>query len=724
MNNPCSTAAQRILVVDDNAAIHADFRKILCAETLSRASLEEAESRLFGDDASSGEEANFAVDSALQGKEGFEMVKQALAEGRPYALAFVDVRMPPGWDGIETISHIWKVYPELQVVICTAYSDYSWDQIVRQLGRSDSLVILKKPFDNVEVLQLAHALTKKWFLGQQARQRMDELDRLVGERTSELEQSNEKLQKEIAQRQLVEEALRVSEERFSKAFHSSPIALAIHTAREPRFVDVNQSFVAMTGATREELMLSRVNDLKLSCGAAAYAQVLERVHALGSQRNQQCAFYPKTGEKRDLLVSLELFDLGTEPHVLVIAEDITERLNLEDQLRQLQKMEAVGQLAAGVAHDFNNILTIIQGHVSLLLVSSTLGRQVTESLRQVSNAADRAAALTRQLLAFSRKQFMQPRTIDLQDLIEHLGKMLTRLIGEHIALTCEFGEGPLHVQADPACLEQVLVNLAVNARDAMPHGGQLKIATARVTLGSQSVLDNPEARAGEFIRISVIDTGSGIAPEILPRIFEPFFTTKDVGKGTGLGLATVYGILKQHDGWIEVASHPGQGSAFNFFLPAKAKPVGRQAAPSPSVTVPGAQETVLVVEDEPPVRKLICEALTEYGYRVLSATNGVEALEVWERRSGKIDMLLTDMVMPGGVSGRRLAETMLSHNPQLKVIYSSGYVSEAPTPTELDKPGIRFLPKPYSISQLTRIVSDCFHGNGHSLAHGLEAASA
>ena len=723
MNHPPCPASHRILVIDDNAAIHADFRKILCSEAPLRSRLEEAETRLFGGSEPERAQTVFEIDAALQGKEGLEMVQKALEEGRPYALAFVDVRMPPGWDGIETISHIWRLYPDLQVVICTAYSDYSWDQIVGQLGPSDSLVILKKPFDNVEVLQLAHALTRKWFLGQQARLRLEELDRLVGERTRELKEANEKLHKEINQRKLVEHALRISEERFSKAFHSSPIALAIHRLEDRRFVDMNQSFLRLTGSSREELMAKQVDELELELEATSYGQILARIPGLRSTRNQPCTLRDKSGGRRDLLVSLEIFDLGVDPHVLMIAEDITERLSLEHQLRQSQKMEAVGRLAAGVAHDFNNILTIIQGHASLLLVSANLGRQMADSLRQVSNAADRAAALTRQLLAFSRKQFMQPRILDLNELIEHLGRMLGRLMGEPIQLRCELGGGPLHVQADPACLEQVLVNLAVNARDAMPEGGRLTIQTARVTLDEHAAETNPDARAGQFIRTSVMDTGCGIAPDIMPRIFEPFFTTKDVGKGTGLGLATVYGILKQHDGWIEVESRAGAGSCFTFYLPARAQARAPRIASPAGLVVPGAQETVLVVEDEPAVRQMICEALTQSGYQVLTAGNGVEALEVWGRRQGQVDLLLTDMVMPEGISGRHLADTLLSENPRLKVIYSSGYVGQAPDPSDLEKHGGCFLPKPYTITQLTQIVSDCLHKNGKKLAPVGQTAS-
>ncbi|MBI5386744.1 MAG: response regulator [Verrucomicrobia bacterium] len=714
MDRPRTELNHRILVIDDNAAIHEDFRKILCSALVHRPALDAAEEALFGDQPATQEQVCFEIDSAFQGREGLDKVRLAMDEGRPYAMAFVDVRMPPGWDGIETIGHLWRQYPELQIVICTAYSDFSWDEIVRRLGKSDSMVILKKPFDNVEVLQLAHALTKKWFLAQQARYQFDDLDRLVGVRTRELQEANERLQKEIGERRLVEGALRFSEERFSKAFQASPIPMAIERMADQVYVDVNDAFLKMTSLPRAEIVGQEPKQFQIHVDPTVPGSLLARLKETGSLRNQECTLHTKTGEKRSALVSAEAFDLAEEPHVLLIMQDITERLSLESQLRQAQKMEAVGQLAAGVAHDFNNILTIIQGHASLLLASASLGRHMAESIKQVSTAADRAAALTRQLLAFSRKQVMQPKALDLNDLIRQLTKMLQRLIGEHITLDCELSAEPLRVFADYGCMEQVLVNLAVNARDAMPNGGRLTIRSGALVIDAQSTARHPEAAPGRVAGVSVTDTGCGMSSDVLGRIFEPFFTTKDVGKGTGLGLATVYGILRQHDGWIEVTSQEGQGSAFTFYVPLTEKP--SEAAPirTTSTADRGSNERILVVEDEKPLRELICGALRSRGYQVSAAQDGGEALNVWQTEKGQFDLLLTDMVMPNGISGGRLATRLRSDQPALQVIYISGYCMELADRELLQGDHCAFLAKPFDVHRLAALVRERLDRRNHA----------
>ena len=693
----------RILVIDDNAAIHEDFRKVLGGSNQKQPGLDAAEASLFGATETALPAIHFEIDSAYQGREGLEMVRQALAEGRPYSMAFVDVRMPPGWDGIETISHLWQDYPELQVVICTAYSDYSWDDIRRVLGETESLVILKKPFDNVEVLQLAHTLTKKWLLARQARIRMDELDRLVSERTIELKEANGQLQKEVEERQHIEAALRLSEERFAKAFRASPIPLAIQALSDQRFVDVNDSFVRMAGYTWEELLRSGADAPKIHADPALLSAMLAELKETKSIRNRECKMKTKADDTRDVLLSMEFLDLGAEPHALIIAHDITERLNLENQLRQAQKMEAVGQLAAGVAHDFNNILTVIQGHTSLLLAKNNLSQEMGKSLNQVSIAAERAASLTRQLLAFSRKQIMQTRILDLNEAVRNLTRMLPRLIGEHVTICEKLQEGLLQVRADATNLDQVVMNLAVNARDAMPKGGRLLFKTATCLLDAHAAALNPDARPGHFATVSVTDTGCGMSSEVLKRVFEPFFTTKDVGKGTGLGLATAYGILKQHEGWIEASSKLGAGTTFTFYLPLIAQVSSSgpaPAAPSQYRGTPSQTGRMLVVDDEEPLRNLVCDFLRQQGYNVFSAETGTHALRVWEAEKGRFDLLLTDVLMPDGLSGPALAGTLLTKNPRLKVIFTSGNAdAEA-----LSQNGAVFLPKPYSMEKLAQLV--------------------
>jgi signal transduction histidine kinase/CheY-like chemotaxis protein len=389
-------------------------------------------------------------------------------------------------------------------------------------------------------------------------------------------------------------------------------------------------------------------------------------------------------------------------------EDITDRLNLEAQLRQSQKMDSIGQLAAGVAHDFNNMLTVIQGHSGMMLARTNLPPELLSCAQAIYFAAERAAGLTRQLLMFSRKNVMKPMPLDLRKVVSDLSKMLKRLLGETVVL--EFippPELPL-ILADTGMLEQVVMNLTVNARDAMPHGGTVAISTSPVEVDDGYAQSHPEARPGAFVCLRVSDTGCGMDSATMARIFEPFFTTKGVGKGTGLGLATVYGIVKQHEGWIEVASDLGKGSTFNVFLPASSEPMKALPRESPlAAPVRGGNETILVVEDEPVLRDMSHVILQDCGYQVLEAGSGAEALQVWADNADRIDLMLTDVVMPGGMSGRDLAVKLLASHPSLRIIFTSGYNVEESSPDLVPQGGLAFLQKPYTRTDLAKAVREC-----------------
>jgi signal transduction histidine kinase/CheY-like chemotaxis protein/HAMP domain-containing protein len=389
-------------------------------------------------------------------------------------------------------------------------------------------------------------------------------------------------------------------------------------------------------------------------------------------------------------------------------EDITDRLSLEAQLRQAQKMESIGQLAAGVAHDFNNMLTVIQGHSGMMLARADLPPELLNSAQAVFFAAERAAGLTRQLLMFSRKNVIKPTPLDLRKVVSDLSKMLKRLLGETVTL--EFNpppELPL-ILADTGMVEQVLMNLAVNARDAMPGGGTLAISTNPVEVDGVYLQSHPEARPGAFVCLCVSDTGCGMDSVTMTRIFEPFFTTKEVGKGTGLGLATVYGIVKQHKGWIEVTSDLGKGSTFKVFLPASNEPAKALSSEPPlAAPVRGGHETILVVEDELVLREMAHLILHDCGYHVLEAGSGVEALQVWADNADRIDLMLTDVVMPGGMSGRDLAGKLRVSHSNLRIIFTSGYNVEESNTDFFRQGGSAFLQKPYTRTDLAKAVREC-----------------
>ncbi len=374
-------------------------------------------------------------------------------------------------------------------------------------------------------------------------------------------------------------------------------------------------------------------------------------------------------------------------------------------LRQ-ERLAAVSQLATGIAHEFNNILTIIQGHTALLMENPNLDAESIKSLNHIGEGVDRTAKLTQQILAFSRKQIMQPQVLDLNAVAGHITQVLGRLLEENVRVCCDFDPKIPTIEADPGMIEQMVMNLAVNARDAMPKGGQLTIATANATFNQADVLLRPERRPGSFVQLSVTDTGCGMAPAVVNRLFEPFFSTKEVGKGTGLGLATVYGLVNQHQGWIEVDSTLGKGTAFRIHFPISGKPLPViPEKTSPAKT--GGHETILVVEDEPVLRELVREILQDQGYTILEAGNGVEAIAVWEKERQRIDLLLTDIIMPEGISGHQLAARFQADNPSLPVIFSTGHSREMIERNHGTAPGTLFLSKPYHPAQLSETVREC-----------------
>jgi two-component system NtrC family sensor kinase len=577
MNTSPKPEHRSILIIDDNLAIHDDFRKIF-SHSASSAKLNDMAELLLGVASSNTDDLNYDLHFAQQGQEGYEKVVGALEAGRPFALAFVDMRMPPGWDGLETIEHLWRVQPELQVVICTAFSDHSWSEITRKLRPRDRLLILKKPFDNVEVCQLAASLTEKFHVSVLARLKFEEMEQLVVERTADL-------RREIVERERSDVALRVAEE----------------------------------------------------------------------------------------------------------------------QLRQAQKMEAIGHLAGGIAHEFNNLLQVIRGFTE----SAQEGLDTEDSryanLDLVLQAADRAAAITQQLLRFGRKKSLDLTPQDPNQLIHCLTRMLAPLLGSSIQFHADLAD-VTRINADAALIEQVLMNLCLNARDAMPSGGSLWIATRQRALTDSNDLSLP---AGEYVEISVRDEGTGIPPEMRHRIFEPFFTTKTVGRGTGLGLATAYGIVKQHGGGIGVESDLGKGSAFRVFLPATSQLP--DSSSGDSVTTMSSGEIILLAEDETTVRHIMARDLRNAGYIVLEASNGEEALELFRQNDHCIDLTLLDAVMPK-LGGLAAFEEIRRQRPAAKVAFCSGYThlhDDRETPFATGVPLIR---KPFRRGSFLRSVRAVLDG--------------
>ena len=515
--------------------------------------------------------------------------------------------------------------------------------------------------------------------------------------------------RDITERKTAEAAVRSSEMLFHSVWDNSVEGMRL-TDGQGVIVAVNEAYCRLAGMPREQLeshVFSSVyaESEKPEVMLAAYREQFQR-GAIERSIKQRYALHD--GRVVMLEGSNSVVELqGRPPMMLSLFRDVTRQDQLEDQLRQAQKMEAIGQLAGGIAHDFNNILTVIHGHASLLLAKGGASGTSARCAQQIVQAADRATALTRQLLTFGRRHLMQPRRLDLNEVVNDMTQMLGRLLGEDIALHLKYSPQSATVEADPSMMEQILLNLAVNARDAMPQGGELSLDIASMAVDADHVARFPEARLGQFICLSATDSGCGIEPENLLRIFEPFFTTKAVGKGTGLGLATVYGIVNQHHGWVEVESQPGCGAVFRVFLPLCEETVPEKMGPAEELVVRGGGETILVVEDEEAVRELVCGLLAGFGYEILQAESGVKALQMWDSCKDKVDLVLTDLVMPDYLNGRELAEKLWAQRPELKVIFTSGYSADVVGNQFVLGDDMTYLQKPYHPNVLASAVREC-----------------
>jgi len=492
--------------------------------------------------------------------------------------------------------------------------------------------------------------------------------------------------------------------KLSRAVEQSPVSIII-TDNQARIEYVNPKFVEMTGYTLAEV--AGKPPLFMHSGEAVFdrdSANKELWATIMAGREWRGEFQTKRKSGGACWESVSISPIkganGNITHFVILKEDITKHKQLEGELRQAQKMEAFGSLSAGVAHDFNNILTAILCNVELMQNDRQLDPVQQEALGEIKTAGERAANLTRQLLLFSRQKPMQTKLVQVNEVVENMGKMLRRLIGEHILLRTLYCGGETPVIADASMLEQVLLNLTVNSRDAMANGGELTIRTEALTI--------PEAtgrrKSGRFICFRVSDTGSGISAQDLEHIFEPFFTTKEVGKGTGLGLATVFGIVEQHKGWIEVESNPGSGTTFHIFLPRHEAVADTDSIQKPKGRAQGGSETILLVEDEPALRKLARTVLTRLGYKVHEASSAVAAIEVWQQQQAEIALLFTDMVMPGKMTGLELSQRLVKDKPNLKVVYTSGYTDEMLKEGSELRHAPNFLEKPYGTEVLSRKI--------------------
>ncbi|MFZ3217471.1 MAG: PAS domain S-box protein [Candidatus Acidiferrales bacterium] len=516
--------------------------------------------------------------------------------------------------------------------------------------------------------------------------------------------------RDITGRKHAEERLRVSEEKFSKAFHLGPDAISITSLDDGRFIEVNDNYLRLTGFAHREIIGRTTIEVGIWTNPRDRQQFVAVLKRSGEIRELEVRIAVKSGALRTTQMSAHTIELDGRPCIISIVRDVTERRALEEQLRQAQKMEAVGRLAGGVAHDFNNLLVGILGYSDLLKNKLTEQGPLLRMANEINFAAMRARDLTSRLLALSHHQVLQPVVLDFNALVRRSESLLRPIFGGDVRVILRLDPKAGNVKADPAQLEQVVLNLALNARDAMPRGGTLSLETCDIQVDASLARQYPGLIPGSYVRLWVADTGHGISPEVMPRIFEPFFTTKEISKGSGLGLSAVYGIVKQTGGCVTVSSEPGKGAAFGIYLPrASDAPERRIPGPVAAGSVAGS-ETILLVEDEAVVRDLVTQILQESGYQILCAPSGTEAMHIAARHPGPIDMLITDVVMPE-MSGPELVKRVQRERPETLVLYMSGYTDDVALGRQGLPENSAFISKPYTPQQFLRKVRETLDPN-------------
>lgn len=720
------TQRPRILVIDDMLDIHEDFRKVLAPIT----SFESVEGRLQGERNPN----QFQVDFATQGEEGTEMVIRARAEGVPYQVAFVDMRMPLGWGGIETITRIWKADPDVQTVICTAYSDFSWSEILSELGQTDRLLILKKPFEPVEVSQLANALSQKWTLLVRSKSYISEMEAAVAARTRELQETcaaavnmmedsvdsaaraktaNLELAQEIAERKQTEKNLARLKRELDLLLSSTGQGIAgLDLSGNCTFI--NRAGAAMTGWEPQELIGRSFHELvhsKTADGSVIPADLcpLCRVFRVGESCQVETeVFWRRNAVPFPVEYSAHpIIDEEELAGAVVTFDDITEKKQLAAQYLRSQRMEAIGALAGGVAHDLNNALAPIL-MASELMSMQTADPKFLRLIENVQASATRGTEMVRQILTFARGKEGERGLVQPKHLVKEIVGIIQQTFTKDIRVRSELAPDLWPIVGNPTQVHQILLNLCVNARDAMPQGGTLSLAAQNVVIDEAYAGMSPEAKPGRYVMVRVSDSGTGMTPEIIARIFEPFFTTKPPGSGTGLGLSTVRSIVSSHHGFIRVESESGKGTTFKVYLPAHHGPAGKNEEATRPPLPAGNGELVLVVDDEASVRNMLAQVFQMFGYRVLTANNGAEAAGVCGQNIACLQLVLTDMDMPI-LGGPGFIQVVRALSSTLKIIGMSGLSSGG---ISRDLAGLKlhaFLVKPFTAEEMIRTVHQVLH---------------
>jgi len=666
----------RILVIDDDQDIWQAYGQVLQGKKTAADSAIDRLSQLVGN-GGEGNGHTFAVDYAAQGQEGFDKASQARESGAPYSVAFIDIRMPPGWDGLETAAKIRKLDSDIEIVIVTAYSDRSRAEIATAVGCCDKLLFIRKPFDAEELMQLAISLTAKWQLN---------CDLLASEsRFRDLVESTSDWVWEM--------------DKDGCFSYCSPLCAKLYGYHPEELL--GQCFYKILMAPEEQAVMA---DFFARCLIEA----------------KPCQAHERQYQRKDgTIIMVEssgvpiYSDTGEVIGYRGIDRDITGRKQqeeeihfLEEQQRQAQKLGALGTLSGGIAHDMNNILTPILGFTELAMVQAKADSILHDQLQNINNCTNKAADLIRQILAFSRKQSVQTVNLSLNEVVDNFYKMLRRLIREDIELQLHLAPELGLVAADCSQMEQVLINLIVNARDAMEEQGQIiLITTEQRAVAADSLYDATKQPlpAGEYVVLQVKDEGVGMTKEIQDKIFDPFYTTKDVGKGTGLGLSTVFGIIGQHNGHICLTSAPDQGSTFTIYLPS-CQAAETETEQRDSVTsLARGDETILLVEDNHDVRDMLATILGQLGYTVITAINGRQGIVTFKEQDEAIALVVSDVVMPI-MSGVEMAEVIRQQNPAQPLLFITGHAFANDLDELLQSPHCMRVAKPFALKDIAEAI--------------------
>jgi PAS domain S-box-containing protein len=689
MASYCNPSVFRVLVVDRKPATIAAY---LSAPGARSGLSEEGEI-----DASPIRPIMFAMETALDGIAAVQRLESALMTGRPFSVAFVS--HSPGGDlsGAETVARLWEYQPDLQVVFCVPAGTDSAELSAR-FESPQHLLVLEEPAGAAEVQQAARLLALKWDQFSEYCHRLQELNRVLDQRALKLQNANARLEREVAER-------RAAEARFAAAFRTSSSAMAVLAIDDGRVTDANDRFFELLGVHSQALLGRTLCDFPALDDAVSWASARALLPQAAKVASIECRFPRRSDDLRDVLLSAEVAEFHADSCILLTVTDVTQIRRLEDEVRLAQRAEAVAKLALGVTHRFNNLLTVIHGQASLLTQGGLDGPGAGHSVSQILSATEEATALSRKLASLTQRAPANRQPLGINSQVRQIEPLLRQLVDARIELEMDLAPNLPAVLADSAGVEQLLLNLATNARDAMPLGGRLTISTYEVGLDAQTAPHrHRQARPGRFVCLEMSDTGTGMDSRTLERIFDPFFSTKPRGQGSGLGLTVVESIAHEHGGWIEVQSARGEGSRFRILLPAQAGIVAIPSAPEPHVRPACNKGTVMLVEDEEAVRSFTRTVLEQLGYRVHEASNGSEALRLWSSVGPKVDLLLTDIIMPGDWTGQRLAGELRRQRPGLGVILMSGYGPGLLEETGGTASTGTFLAKPYSIRALKESV--------------------